>query len=178
MTGRVRMVCAEEEAPYDRPPLSKGLLAGTVGEEEVAYRPRWWYEEKRVELLLGARAEGLDPERRTVRLDSGAELGYESLLIATGGAARELPFLAGFENVHSLRTLADARRLRGRAGAGRAAGDRRRRLHRPGGRGDGARPRGRGDDDRGAGRAAGADPRRGARAAGSPGCTSSRACGC
>jgi NADPH-dependent 2,4-dienoyl-CoA reductase/sulfur reductase-like enzyme len=110
--GPVRMVCAEPDPPYDRPPLSKELLAGTVAEEEVAYRPAWWYEEKDVELLLGARAEALDPGRRTVRLDSGAELGYGKLLIATGGGARRLPFLAGFENVHYLRTLEDARRLR------------------------------------------------------------------
>jgi NADPH-dependent 2,4-dienoyl-CoA reductase/sulfur reductase-like enzyme len=111
--GAVRMACAEPDPPYDRPPLSKELLAGAVEEETVAYRPAWWYEEKQVELLLGARAEALDPAARTVRLDSGAELGYEKLLIATGSAARRLPFLAGFENVHALRTLADARRLRG-----------------------------------------------------------------
>ena len=110
--GTVRMACAEPDPPYDRPPLSKELLAGTVEEDSVAYRPAWWYEEKRVELLLGARAEELDPAARTVRLDSGAELDYEQLLIATGSAARRLPFLASFENVHSLRTLEDARRLR------------------------------------------------------------------
>ncbi len=110
--GPVRMACAEPDPPYDRPPLSKGLLAGTAAEEDVAYRPAWWYEEKEVELLLGARAEALDPVSRTVRLDSGAELGYGRLLVATGSGARQLPFLAGFENVHSLRTLADARRLR------------------------------------------------------------------
>jgi NADPH-dependent 2,4-dienoyl-CoA reductase/sulfur reductase-like enzyme len=107
------MACAEPDPPYDRPPLSKELLAGTVEEEAVAYRPAWWYEEKQVELLLGARAEALDPVARTIRLDSGTELGYGKLLIATGSAARRLPFLAGFENVHALRTLADARRLRG-----------------------------------------------------------------
>jgi NADPH-dependent 2,4-dienoyl-CoA reductase/sulfur reductase-like enzyme len=110
--GRVRMVCAEPEPPYDRPPLSKELLAGTVAEESVVYRPAWWYEEKQVDLLLGARAEALDPGARRVRLDSGAELGYGQLLIATGSAARRLPFLASFENVHALRTIADARRLR------------------------------------------------------------------
>jgi NADPH-dependent 2,4-dienoyl-CoA reductase/sulfur reductase-like enzyme len=110
--GAVRMVCAEPEPPYDRPPLSKELLAGTASEDSVAYRPTWWYVEKEVELLLGRRAEALDPDARTVRLDGGEEIGYGSLLIATGGAARRLPFLAGFENVHSLRTLADARRLR------------------------------------------------------------------
>ncbi len=110
--GPVRMVCAEPDRPYDRPPLSKELLAGAVEEESVAYRPPWWYEEKQVELLLGARAEALDPEARTVALDSGTELRYEKLLIATGSAARRLPFLEGYENVHTLRTLADARQLR------------------------------------------------------------------
>lgn len=91
--GPVRMVCAEPDPPYDRPPLSKELLAGTVEEESVTYRPAWWYEEKQVELLLGARAEALDPEARTVALDSAAELRYEKLLIATGGrgAAAALP---------------------------------------------------------------------------------------
>ncbi|HET6569860.1 MAG TPA: FAD-dependent oxidoreductase [Solirubrobacterales bacterium] len=110
--GSVRMVCAEPEPPYDRPPLSKEMLAGESGEEELAYRPAWWYEEKRVELLLGVRAEGLDPAARRLRLDSGEDLPYGKLLVATGGSARRLPFLEGYENVHYLRTLADGRRLR------------------------------------------------------------------
>jgi len=116
--GSVRMVCAEPDPPYNRPPLSKELLAGELGEETVSYRPPQWYEEKQVDLLLGVRAEGLDPGARRLRLDSRAELSYEKLLIATGGAARRLPFLEGFENVHYLRTLADARRLRGELTAG------------------------------------------------------------
>jgi NADPH-dependent 2,4-dienoyl-CoA reductase/sulfur reductase-like enzyme len=116
--GSLRMVCAEVDPPYDRPPLSKGLLAGEAGEEELAYRPAWWYEEKEVELLLGARAAALDPSRRTLTLEGGAEMRYENLMIATGGAPRRLPFLEGFENVHYLRTIADARRLRAELGAG------------------------------------------------------------
>jgi len=109
--GAVRMVCAEPDPPYDRPPLSKGLLEGAVAAEDVAFRPAWWYEEQQVDLLLGARAATLDPDSRTLQLDTGAELAYGNLLIATGSEARRLPFLSGFENVHSLRTLADARRL-------------------------------------------------------------------
>jgi NADPH-dependent 2,4-dienoyl-CoA reductase/sulfur reductase-like enzyme len=110
--GPVRIVSAELDPPYDRPPLSKELLAGTAEEDSVAYRPGWWYEEKEVELVLGTRAEALDPEARTIVLDSGVELSYEKLLIATGSMARRLPFLEGYENVHALRTLADARLLR------------------------------------------------------------------
>ena len=107
----VRIVGAEPEPPYDRPPLSKEILAGTVGEGEVAYRPAAWYEEQEVELSLGVRAEALDPARREVTLSSGASLPYESLVIASGGEPRRLRFLAG-ANVHELRTLADLRRLR------------------------------------------------------------------
>ena len=109
--GAVRIACTETEAPYDRPPLSKELLAGSAPEDSVGYRPAAWYAEAEVELLLGATATGLDARRRRVRLDGGEELTYESLVIATGGAPRRLPFLTG-ANVHELRTLADLRRLR------------------------------------------------------------------
>jgi 3-phenylpropionate/trans-cinnamate dioxygenase ferredoxin reductase subunit len=108
----VQIVCAEPEAPYDRPPLSKQVLAGGAEEETIGFRPSWWYEEKGIELLLGVRAERLDPAAQTLELDSGNSLVYEKLLIATGGAPRRLPCLEGYENVHYLRTLADAGRLR------------------------------------------------------------------
>jgi NADPH-dependent 2,4-dienoyl-CoA reductase/sulfur reductase-like enzyme len=109
----VRIVGAEPEAPYDRPPLSKAVLAGSAAEESTAFRAPEWYEEQEVELLLGAPAERLEPQAHRLVLAGGEALSYGKLLIATGGAPRRLPFLAGFENVHYLRTLADARRLRG-----------------------------------------------------------------
>lgn len=107
----VRIVCGEPDLPYDRPPLSKEVLAGTVATEEVAYRPVEWYRDSEVELSLGVRAEALDPNQRRVALSSGASLAYENLVVATGGEPRRLRFLTG-ENVHELRTLADLRRLR------------------------------------------------------------------
>jgi 3-phenylpropionate/trans-cinnamate dioxygenase ferredoxin reductase subunit len=108
----IRIVCAESEPPYDRPPLSKEALAREPEPGALAFRPPEWYAENEVELLLGARAEGLDPAARRLRLHGSGELGYEQLIIATGALARELPFLAGYENVRSLRTAADAARLR------------------------------------------------------------------
>lgn len=109
--GPVRIVCAEPLPPYDRPPLSKRVLAGEVREESLAYRPRAWYRENEVELVLGDRAASLDPIARRIRLESGARFPYGRLLIATGGAPRRLPFL-DHANVHVLRSAADARRLR------------------------------------------------------------------
>ena len=110
--GPVRIVCAESEPPYDRPPLSKAVLAGAAAEDSVAFRPAAWYEENEVELLLGTRAEGLEPGAGLVVLAGGEPISYGKLLIATGGSPQRLPLLEGFENVHYLRTLADARCLR------------------------------------------------------------------
>ena len=110
--GRIRMVCAEERLPYDRPPLSKEVLADAAAEESVAFRSEDWYADKHVELLLGTRAEGLDSARRRVALSDGGEVAYEHLVIATGSAPRTLPAFAPYANVSTLRTLDDSRLLR------------------------------------------------------------------
>ena len=116
--GAIRIVAGELDAPYDRPPLSKEFLTGEVGDEALRFRPDAWYAEQRVELLLGERAAGLDPRAREVVLSSGPRLPFSRLLIATGSAPRRLPGTESFANVHELRTLRDARRLRGAVGPG------------------------------------------------------------
>jgi NADPH-dependent 2,4-dienoyl-CoA reductase/sulfur reductase-like enzyme len=83
-----------------------------VPDSELAFRPSDWYEGEEVELILGRRATSLDAYRHHVALDDGSELAYDKLLIATGSTAKRLPPLEGYDNVHYLRTLADARRLR------------------------------------------------------------------
>ena len=108
--GPIRVVCAEPVAPYDRPPLSKELLA--TGSGDPSFRPPSWYAEQSVELLLRRRAVALDVARRRVSLEDGEALGYDELIIATGSQPRRLPMLAGRPNVHVLRTLADASGLR------------------------------------------------------------------
>ena len=108
----VRIVCAEDEPPYDRPPLSKDVAAGTADGTSVRFREAAWYDDNEVELVLRRSASGLDPESRELLLDDGSRLRYDELVIATGAAPRMLPALARFENAFPLRTLADAGRLR------------------------------------------------------------------
>jgi 3-phenylpropionate/trans-cinnamate dioxygenase ferredoxin reductase subunit len=109
--GRLRIVCGERHRPYDRPPLSKELLAED-DRELPAFRPPEWYEEKAVELILGARACGLDVQARSVELDDGREVGYDELVIATGARPRRLPLFEGYANVSTLRSVEDARAIR------------------------------------------------------------------
>jgi NADPH-dependent 2,4-dienoyl-CoA reductase/sulfur reductase-like enzyme len=106
------MVCAEPHRPYDRPPLSKQLLAGAASADPPTYRSTEWYRRESIELLLGVAATGLLPTQRRVVLSDGAALRYDRLLIATGSRPRKLPLLAGHDNVWSLRTLDDCRALR------------------------------------------------------------------
>jgi NADPH-dependent 2,4-dienoyl-CoA reductase/sulfur reductase-like enzyme len=108
--GRLVLIGDEPHRPYDRPPLSKEFLAGTIGEADLVLETDG--EDLRAEWLLGARATGLDPARRAVRLADGSEVRADGIVIATGAAARGLPGSEGLAGVHTLRTLDDARALR------------------------------------------------------------------
>src|SRR5688500_17703789 len=117
MQGRVVLVGEELVAPYERPPLSKGYLRGEDPFEKALVRPEADYETQNIELLHGRRAITLDPATRTLNLDDGADLTYDSLLLTTGSKPRKLGFgspdLAG---VHYLRKVEDADALRESAG--------------------------------------------------------------
>ncbi|MDX2933952.1 NAD(P)/FAD-dependent oxidoreductase [Streptomyces ipomoeae] len=115
--GRLVVVGDELHRPYDRPPLSKEFLAGTLGEADLALETD--DEDLRAEWLLGVRATGLDRADRAVRLSDGRELRADGIVIATGAAARTLPGSEGLAGVHTLRTLDDARALRDELAQGR-----------------------------------------------------------
>jgi NADPH-dependent 2,4-dienoyl-CoA reductase/sulfur reductase-like enzyme len=119
--GPVTLVDPDGPAPYDRPNLSKDYLAGSASEEWIPLRPDGFYGEHGIERVV-ARAESLDPGRRELRLDDGRALAYHALLLATGASARRLDPArvpgADRPHVHTLRSLADCRRII--AGAERA----------------------------------------------------------
>jgi NADPH-dependent 2,4-dienoyl-CoA reductase/sulfur reductase-like enzyme len=111
--GRVVLVAEEPEAPYERPPLSKGYLLGSEEREKARVHEPGWYETHDVDLRTGVRAVRLDAAGHRVELATGEELAYDKLLLATGSSARRLPVPgAGLDGVRYLRTLADADRLK------------------------------------------------------------------
>jgi 3-phenylpropionate/trans-cinnamate dioxygenase ferredoxin reductase subunit len=116
-SGRIQLVGAEADRPYERPPLSKGYLTGADERDSVYVHEPDWYAEQEVELWLGSPAVGLDPAGHQLRLGTGERLGYDKLLLASGSSARRLPG-TDLEGVHYLRDLQDADRLRAAMTAG------------------------------------------------------------
>lgn len=107
-TGRIVVVCEENRPPYSKPPLSKGVLRGQESPDRTALRPKDWYDKKDIELITGVAAKHIDRDTRTVHLADGQELGYDKLLIATGGDARRMPGTDGIPGIFTLRTVEDS----------------------------------------------------------------------
>ncbi len=112
-TGRLILIGAEPHLPYDRVPLSKDYLLGRMEREHVFLRPPRFYERHRVEQFLGQSATAVDVRTRTITLNDGSEVGFERLLLATGGRPRRLSIPgADLDGVSYLRTLEDSDTLR------------------------------------------------------------------
>jgi 3-phenylpropionate/trans-cinnamate dioxygenase ferredoxin reductase subunit len=111
-TGALSLIGEEDEPPYERPPLSKGMLLGDRTAESCRLHAASWAAERGIDLRLGTRVAALDRARRRVALDDGSEVGYRRLLLATGAEPRRLPVPgADLVGVEVLRTVGDARRL-------------------------------------------------------------------
>jgi 3-phenylpropionate/trans-cinnamate dioxygenase ferredoxin reductase subunit len=120
--GSVGLVTQEPHRPYERPPLSKKYLRQEVGLDRVYVEDAEYYDEKKVDILTGVRATELDPDKRIVTLEDGRELGYEKLLLATGGYAWRLPIPGSdLDNVFTLRTIEDSDSIREAGGEGKHA---------------------------------------------------------
>jgi NADPH-dependent 2,4-dienoyl-CoA reductase/sulfur reductase-like enzyme len=128
-TGRVILVGAEPELPYDRPPLSKSVLVHDEFEalvashlptdlalrapDNIALRPAGWYEQHQIELRLGTQVTSIDGAAHRILLADGSALEYSRLIVVTGSRPRRLPAVeTGHVPVAYLRTLRDAVQLR------------------------------------------------------------------
>src|ERR1700733_8002512 len=121
-SGPVVLLSREPNVPFGRPPLSKTYLRS---EEDLAgwyVRPAGWYAEHDVELRNGVVVAAVDPAAHTVTLDSGAEIRYEKVLIATGGRNRRIDADgADLPGIHYLRTVAECDAIKREAVPGRRA---------------------------------------------------------
>jgi 3-phenylpropionate/trans-cinnamate dioxygenase ferredoxin reductase subunit len=110
--GRVILLGAETERPYERPPLSKGYLLGKEDKSVIYVHEERWYAEHDVDLRLGVTVTAVDPAGRTVATADGESVEYDQLLLATGASPRQLNIAgAGREGVLYLRTVGDSDRL-------------------------------------------------------------------
>jgi 3-phenylpropionate/trans-cinnamate dioxygenase ferredoxin reductase component len=119
--GRVVLVGAEEERPYERPPLSKDYLRGEVGREKVYVHDEGFYSKHDIELRLGTTAVDLNTSTSELTLDDGDRLSYDRLLLATGSDPRRLTISgADLHGVLYLRSVHDSDLLRDRLDRGGA----------------------------------------------------------
>ncbi|MEO8176331.1 MAG: FAD-dependent oxidoreductase [Sphingomicrobium sp.] len=112
--GSIAILTADHDEPYERPPLSKDYLSGDKDFHSIHLRGPGFYEEKRIELVLGQTVSSVDPAGHRVTCESGDVVGYGKLVWAAGGEPRRLTCdghdLAG---LHAIRSRADVDRLRG-----------------------------------------------------------------
>jgi len=108
--GRVVLLSDESVMPYDKPPLSKGFLAGAAGPDEIALLTEVEADELGVEVRLNSRARRLDLAENLIELDTGEHVDYHRLVVATGASARASTWPVS--GVYVVRTMSDAQRLR------------------------------------------------------------------
>jgi 3-phenylpropionate/trans-cinnamate dioxygenase ferredoxin reductase component len=112
-TGSILLVSRELDAPYHRPPITKGYLRGDESKEQTLILPAEFWDEQEVELMTRTSAMALDLDAQTVKLSNKQEVGFGQALLATGAMVRRLGVDgAQLDGIHYLRTLGNADSLR------------------------------------------------------------------
>jgi 3-phenylpropionate/trans-cinnamate dioxygenase ferredoxin reductase subunit len=109
----ITVVSAENEYPYQRPPLSKAYMSGKSSFEQILLRPENWYADNHIGLLRGEAIGAIDRGNKTVSMRDGRTLSYDHLVLTTGARARRLPQEVGGQlpNVYVMRDIGDANHL-------------------------------------------------------------------
>jgi 3-phenylpropionate/trans-cinnamate dioxygenase ferredoxin reductase subunit len=111
-SGNIVLLGDEPDAPYHRPPLSKGFLTGSYSEDRLPLRSQAFFREEKIEWMPSTRVTRIDRARQEIELHNGARISYDHVALTTGARVRQLDCPgATHEAVHYLRDLGDARRL-------------------------------------------------------------------
>lgn len=120
--GELAILSADHAIPYERPPLSKGFLAGKDTEEAIRINPEDFYRQHGIDLRLGCEISALDPNRKVLTAKSGEEFGFDNLILSTGAIPRTLNVPgAKLRNVFYLRSLSDSSAIRSAAQTAKTA---------------------------------------------------------
>lgn len=110
-SGQITLLGEEAALPYDKPPLSKGMLAGNQSASDISLLSEAQAHELRIDLRLGHPATALNIAEQEVEMANGARISYDDVVIATGARARPSPW-GHPDGLHLVRTLVDSQRLR------------------------------------------------------------------
>lgn len=111
--GSILLVGREPDAPYNRPPLSKGYLRGTESRQDALFRPDEWWGEQEIELMTRTSVMRLDPESRTALLSNKDLVRFDRALLATGANVRRLRVDGGdLDGIHHLRAFGNSDAIR------------------------------------------------------------------
>jgi len=120
--GDLTIVSAEHSPPYERPPLSKGFLAGRDSEESTRIVPNDFYSAHGIDLRLETEVTGVAAAAKRIQLRSGEELAFDKLILATGSRVRTLDVPgASLAGIFYLRSVEDSKRIRERAATAKRA---------------------------------------------------------
>tara|TARA_R110000868_G_scaffold94843_2_gene261288 strand:+ start:696 stop:1907 length:1212 start_codon:yes stop_codon:yes gene_type:complete len=108
--GEIIMISDESDAPYQKPPLSKGYLQGKQSAQAILFRSANYYNDNSIDLQLGVRVNAIHSKENQIELSDGSKLDYDYLIIATGACNRKLHFNGKkAEKVYYLRNFSDAK---------------------------------------------------------------------
>src|SRR5690348_2269000 len=120
--GELAILSADNAVPYERPPLSKGFLAGKDSEDAIKINPDDFYKKQGVELRLNCEVASVDVKRKRLLLKGGDELGFQKLVVATGARPRTLDVPGSkLQNLFYLRSMSDSKTIRSAAEKGKHA---------------------------------------------------------
>jgi len=108
--GEIVLISDESDAPYQKPPLSKGYLQGKQTAQAILFRSANYYNDKEIDLQLGVRVNHIHTNENQIELSDGSKLDYDYLIVATGACNRKLLFHGKIaEKIYYLRNFTDAK---------------------------------------------------------------------
>jgi NADPH-dependent 2,4-dienoyl-CoA reductase/sulfur reductase-like enzyme len=120
--GELTIVSSDSALPYERPPLSKGFLAGKDSLDGILINPAEWYREHGIDVKLRTVVAKVDASSKSLQTSSGEQLGFENLLIATGAQPRKLDCPGkDLEGIYYLRSMSDSESIRAKASIAKSA---------------------------------------------------------